>query len=566
MATDIPPHNLKEVAEACVHLLENPDATVRDLCKHVKGPDFPTDAEIITPKSEILAMYKSGSGSLRMRARWEKEDDDIIITALPYQVSGARVLEQIAQQMQAKKLPMVEDLRDESDHEFPTRLVITPRSNRVDADELMSHLFATTDLERSYRVNLNMIGLNGRPQVKGLRDLLAEWLQFRTETVRRRLQWRLDRVQARLHILEGLLAAYLNIDEVIRIIRREDEPKPVLMKRFKLSDAQAEAILELKLRHLAKLEEMKIRGEQAELSEERDQLEKTLASKARLKKLIGEEIRADAEKFGDGRRSPIKEREAAQAIDETALIPTEPVTVVLSRMGWVRAAKGHDIDPRSLSYKAGDEFLQAALGRSNQQALFLDSTGRSYTLPAHSLPSARGQGEPLTGRLNPPPGATFAGTLVGAGGDERCLVASSAGYGFVCRFEEMLSRNKAGKSILSVPKGSGVLPPLPLLAGDGAYVVAATAEGRMLMFPVADLPELSRGKGNKIIQVRAPDAISAWCVLPKGAALKLRSGQRHMTVKWGDLEHYRGARAQRGHVLPRGFRQVQQIEPVTGAE
>ncbi|HXG29873.1 MAG TPA: DNA topoisomerase IV subunit A [Nevskiales bacterium] len=565
MATDIPPHNLREVAGACVELLENPDASLRELMKHVKGPDFPTDAEIITPRSEIMQMYRDGTGSLRMRAKWEKEDDDIVITALPYQVSGARVLEQIAAQMQAKKLPMVEDLRDESDHENPTRLVITPRSNRVDVDELMKHLFATTDLERTYRVNLNLIGLNGRPQVKGLKALLLEWLEFRKATVKKRLQWRLDKVQARLHILEGLLIAYLNIDEVIRIIRREDEPKPVLMKRFKLSDAQAEAILELKLRHLARLEEMKIRGEQGELSQEKDFLEKTLGSSAKLKKLIGEEIRADAEKYGDKRRSPIVEREAAEAMDETALIPTEPVTVVLSKMGWVRAAKGHDIDPAGLSYKAGDEFLQAAKGRSNQQAIFLDSTGRSYTLPAHTLPSARGQGEPLTGRLAPPPGASFAGVIVSGGGEERCLVASRAGYGFVCRVEEMLSNKKAGKSLLNVPKGSGVLPPVPLPAGAGnPHVVAVSSAGRMLIFPVAELPELARGKGNKIMQLRGDETLCAWCVLPEGMALKLYSGQRHMTVKWADLALYHGARAQRGHVLPQGYRRVHHAEPESG--
>jgi topoisomerase-4 subunit A len=564
MATDIPPHNLREVAGACIELLENPDATMRDLMKHVKGPDFPTDAEIITPRSEIMQMYKDGNGSLRMRARWEKEDDDVVITALPYQVSGAKVLEQIAAQMQAKKLPMVEDLRDESDHENPTRLVITPRSNRVDVEELMKHLFATTDLERTYRVNINLIGLNGRPQVKNLKDLLTEWLEFRKTTVKKRLQWRLDKVDARLHILEGLLAAYLNIDEVIKIIRREDEPKPVLMKRFKLSDTQAEAILELKLRHLAKLEEMKIRGEQDELAQEKEQLEKILGSSARLKKLITEEIRADAEKYGDKRRSPIVEREAAEAMDETALIPTEPVTVVLSKMGWVRAAKGHDIDPASLSYKAGDEFLQAAKGRSNQQAIFVDSTGRSYTLPAHSLPSARGQGEPLTGRLSPPPGASFAGAIVGTGGEERCLLASRAGYGFVCKVEEMLSSKKAGKSMLNVPKGSGVLPPLPLPVITNPYLVAVTMEGRMLMFPVTELPELPRGKGNKIIQVRGEDCIAAWCVLPEGGALRLYSGQRHMTVKWADLAHYHGARAQRGLVLPQGYRRVHRIEAEGG--
>ena len=560
MATDIPPHNLKEIAAACLHLLENSGATVRELMKFVKGPDYPTDAEIITPRSEILAMYKFGNGSLRMRSKWEKEDDDIVVTALPYQVSGAKVLEQIAAQMQAKKLPMVDDLRDESDHENPTRLVITPRSNRVDVDELMKHLFATTDLERSYRINLNLIGLNGRPQVKNLKDLLGEWLQFRKSTVKKRLQWRLDKVDARLHILEGLLVAYLNIDEVIRIIRTEDKPKPVLMKRFKLSDAQAEAILELKLRHLAKLEEMKIRGEQDELSKEKAVIEKTLGSSARLKKLVGDEIRADAEAFGDKRRSPIVEREAAEAMDETALIPTEPVTVVLSKMGWVRAAKGHDVDATTLSYKAGDEFLHSAKGRSNQQAILVDSTGRGYSLPAHLLPSARGQGEPLTGRLSPPSGASFAGVIMGTVGDERCLLASRAGYGFVCRIEEMLSNKKAGKSLLKVPKGSGVLPPLRLPESNNPDLVAVTSEGRLLLFPVSELPEMARGKGNKIIQLYGDDHVVAWCVLPTGGLLRIYSGQRYMAVKWNDLEHYRGARAQRGHVLPQGYRRVQRVE------
>ncbi len=558
MATDIPPHNLREVAAACLHLLDDPDASVRDLCKYIKGPDFPTEAEIITPKSELVAMYKEGGGSLRMRARWEKEDDDLVITALPHQVSGAKVLEQIAGQMQAKKLPMVEDLRDESDHEHPTRLVITPRSNRVDVDELMQHLFATTDLERSYRVNLNLIGLNGRPQVKNLKDLLAEWLEFRKKTVRKRLQWRLDKVKSRLHILDGLLIAYLDIDEVIRIIRREDEPKAVLMKRFKLSDAQTEAILELKLRHLAKLEEMKIKSEQADLDRERGVLEKTLGSSAKLKKLVSDELRDDTERYGDPRRSPIVEREAAQALDETALVPTEPVTVVLSRMGWVRAAKGHEIDAVSLSYKTGDEFLQLAKGRSNQQAVFLDSSGRSYMLPAHTLPSARGQGEPLTGRLQPPPGAAFAGVLIGTGA-EQCVLGSGGGYGFICRLEDLLSRNKAGKGVLTNPQG-GVLPPLGIPGVEGQWLALATAEGRLLLFPLAELPVLPRGKGNKLIQVKAPDVIRAWAVLPEGGALKLYSGQRHLTLKWSDLQNYRGVRAQRGHVLPRGFRQVQQIE------
>jgi len=413
MATDIPPHNLREVAAACVHLLEEPDAGYKDLFKHIKGPDYPTEAEIITPKSEIRTIYETGNGSIRCRAKWESEDGDIVITALPYQVSGSKVMEQIAQQMQQKKLPMVEDLRDESDHENPTRLVIVPRSNRIDPVELMLHLFATTDLERSYRVNLNMIGLDGRPRVYNLKDMLKEWIKFRIETVRRRLTHRLERVTARLHILDGLLIAYLNLDEVIRIIRKEDEPKPKLIKRFKLTDTQAEAILETKLRHLAKLEEMKIRGEQDELTRERQHLEKTLKSARLLKQLVRDEILEDAQEFGDARRSPLIEREAAQQIDQTALLPTEPVTVILSEKGWVRAAKGHEMDARTLDYKSGDKFHQAARGKSNQFAVFIDSTGRTYSLPAHKLPSARGHGEPLSSSLNPPPGAGWAGVMMG---------------------------------------------------------------------------------------------------------------------------------------------------------
>ena len=407
MATDIPPHNLKEVASACVRLLESPKSTLADLCQHIKGPDFPTEAEIITPKKDILEIYQNGRGGIRQRAVYVVEDGAVIITALPYQVSGNKILEQIAAQMIAKKLPMVEDLRDESDHENPTRLVIMPRSNRVNIEELMAHLFATTDLERSYRVNMNMIGIDGRPQVKDLRSLLEEWLKFRTVTVRRRLQWRLDKVNKRLHILDALLIAFLNIDEVIAIIRENDKPKPVLMARFDITDVQAEAILELKLRHLAKLEEMKIRGEQNELAEERDYLEKILGSAKRLKTLIRKEIIADAEKYGDDRRSPIIERSAAQAISETALISSEAITVVLSAKGWVRSAKGHEIDAEKLNYKAGDAFQASATGKSNQMVVFLDSSGRAYTMPAHKLPSARGQGDPLSSYFTPTPGSHF---------------------------------------------------------------------------------------------------------------------------------------------------------------
>jgi topoisomerase-4 subunit A len=565
MATDIPPHNLREVAAACVRLLDEPKATVAQLCEHIQGPDFPTGAEIITPRSELLALYESGNGTFRARARFEVEDGEIVVTELPYQVSGAKVLEQIATQMRAKKLPMIEDLRDESDHEHPTRLVITPRSNRVDTDQVMAHLFATTDLERTYRVNLNVIARDGRPRVMGLRLLLEEWLSFRIDTVTRRLQFRLEKVSARLHILDGLLVAYLNLDEVIRIVRTEDEPKAVLMARFQLSEAQAEAILETKLRHLARLEEMKIRGEQGELAKERDQLEKLLGSKGKLRKLVREEIIADAEKYGDARRTRLVERAAAQAIDETELVASEPVTVVLSKSGWVRQAKGHEIDPRSLSYKTGDEYSVCARGRSTQLAVFLDSTGRAYSLLAHTLPSARGQGEPLSGRLDPPDGATFAGVLIGEP-EERCVLASSAGYGFIAKLADLHSRNRAGKAALNVPDGAAAIRPVPYSPADGVLLAALNSEGRLLVFPAADLPELPRGKGNKIFGISTrkslvePESLLAIATVGPGQTLRLLMGERHMGLTYRELGDYRGERGQRGAVLPRGWRKVEGLE------
>jgi topoisomerase-4 subunit A len=564
MATDVPPHNVREVAAACVRLLEEPKATLGDLCKHIKGPDFPTEAEIITAPSEIKAMYASGNGSLRMRARYEREDGNVIITALPYQVSASRVLEQIAAQMLAKKLPLVEDLRDESDHESPTRLVLVPRSNRVDMDQVMSHLFSTTDLERSYRVNMNVIGVNGRPQLKNLRDLLAEWLTFRIATVRRRLEYRLEKVQARLHVLEGYLTAFLNIDEVIAIIRSEDKPKPVLMERFELDDVQADAILDLKLRHLAKLEEMRIRGEQEELSAERQTLQKTLKDQRRLKRLVRDEIIADAELYGDERRSPIVQRDAAQAMDQTVLVPSEAVTVVLSERGWVRAAKGHDIDPLTLGYKSGDGFKACDRGRSNQSAVFLDSTGRSYTLPAHTLASARGQGEPLSGRVKPPTGAVFAGVMIGDV-EDRYLLASDAGYGFIARLGDLYSKNKAGKAVLTRPNNAGVLVPRPLRDNDDGWVAAVTSAGYLLVTELEELPLLARGKGLKIIQI-PPARLKAreeyvvdMAVLADGGQLTVHAGKRHVTLKASDLEHYQVGRGRRGRKLPRGLQRVERL-------
>ncbi len=564
MATDIPPHNLREVAAACAHLLEHPKASVEELCEHIQGPDYPTEAEIITPREEIRALYRKGHGSIRLRARYQRENGDIVITALPYQASGAKILEQIAAQMQAKKLPMVEDLRDESDHENPTRLVITPRSSRVDVEQLMAHLFATTDLERSYRVNLNIIGTDGRPRVHDLKTLLQDWLAFRTTTVRRRLQHRLDKIVQRLHILDGLLIAYLNIDEVIHIIRNEDEPKPVLMQRFALSDAQAEAILELKLRHLARLEEMKIRAEQDELGQERGQLEKTLGSQRRLRSLIRKEILADAEQFGDERRSPLVIREAAQALDATALIPSEPVTIVLSKKGWVRAAKGHEVDPSGLSYKSGDIFLAAAAGRSNQQAVFLDSSGRCYALPVHSLPSARSHGEPLSGRLKPPAGSSFQAVICGQETDLYVL-ASDAGYGFLCAYTDLLSRNKAGKAVLTVPAGAGVLPPQRVTDPDTEFLAVVSSSGHLLVFPLAELPRLGKGKGVKLMNIPAAKArsreeyLKAMTVLGLESKLAVYAGQRHCVLKGADLDHYLGERGRRGLKLPRGFQKVDRL-------
>jgi topoisomerase-4 subunit A len=566
MATDIPPHNLTEIAQACIHLLQNPKATLDEVMAIVPAPDFPTEADLITPSSEIRDIYEKGNGSVRLRACWKREDGDIVVHALPWQVSGAKILEQIAMQMRAKKLPLVADLRDESDHENPTRIVIVPRSNRVDAEQLMSHLFATTDLERSVRINLNVIGLDGRPGVKGLLSLLQEWLTYREQTVTRRLEHRLEKVRDRLHLLEGLMVAYLNLDEVIAIIRQNDEPKPLLMERFGLSDRQAEAILELKLRHLAKLEEFKIRGEQDELEKERDSLEKTLASKIRLRTLIRKEIEEEVAKHGDARRSRlVEDADSAQAIDLAALAPAEPITVVLSQRGWVRAAKGHEVDPGSLSYKSGDAFCAAAQGRSNQLAVFMDSTGRSYSVLTSSLPSARGQGEPLTGRLSPPSGAIFLAVVMGED-EDRYLVASDAGYGFVAKMVDLQSRNKAGKTLLTLPNGAQVLPLCKVSDIKSDRIAAVTNEGRMLVFALSELPEMARGKGNKIIGIPSAKVASreefviAVAVVPAGGKLVITSGKRNLTLKSSDLDHYVGERGRRGAKLPRGFQRVESME------
>ncbi|MFV8460198.1 DNA topoisomerase IV subunit A [Vibrio campbellii] len=565
MATDIPPHNVREIADATIKLIDSPKAELSEIMESVQGPDYPTEAEIISPKSDIEKIYKTGRGSIKMRAVWHKEGSDIVITALPHQVSGAKLLEQIANQMRAKKLPMVDDLRDESDHENPTRIVVVPRSNRIDCDQLMSHLFASTDLEKNFRVNLNMIGLDSRPQVKGLVQILKEWIEFRRTTVRRRLQHRLDKVLARLHILEGLLVAYLNLDEVIEIIRTEDDPKAVLMERFGITEIQADAILDTKLRHLAKLEEMKIRGEQDELEKEREKLEKLLGSERRLNTLIKKEIQADAEKYGDDRRSPLVERAEAKAMTERDLVPSEPITVVLSEKGWIRHAKGHEVDAEGLNYKSGDKFLASAKGKSNQQAVFLGSDGRSYSLESHSLPSARSQGEPITGRLNISAGTSIRQVVMGED-DQLWLVGSDAGYGFVCKGSDLLSKNKSGKALVNLPQSSEVMAPSPIADLESNQILAITNQGRMLLFPIKDLPQLSKGKGNKIINIPSAKAkereefVSHLMAIPENATLTIYAGKRKLGLKPADLENFRGERGRRGGLLPRGLQRVTRID------
>ncbi len=567
MSTDVPPHNLNEVASALVHLIDNPKATIANLMKHIKGPDYPTGGELVSSVADIREIYETGGGTLRLRASYKMEGSDIVVTSLPHQISGAKLQEQIAAQMRAKKLPQVDDLRDESDHEERTRLVISKKRG-VDVDQLMSHLFSTTSLERTVRVNMNIIGLDGRPRLFNLLEILKEWLKFRKDTVTNRLQHRLQIVNERLHILDGLLVAYLSIDEVIAIIREEDEPKSVLMKRFKLSDIQAEAILNLRLRNLAKLEEMKIRGEQDELNDERDVIEKILNSSARMKTLIKKEILEDAQAYGDDRRTLIVEREAAQALDETQLVASEPVTVVLSQAGYARAAKGHEIDPATLNYRSGDVFLASAQGRSNQQAMFIDSTGRVYSVIAGTLPSARGQGEPLSSRFKPPDGAAFCGAMIGPS-EQKYLLASDAGYGFITTLGDLVSRNKAGKAILKVaPNGKAVVPS-PVPADTECLIAAVSSIGRLLLFEMEELPELAKGKGNKLINIPGPkyksgeETMVAATVVPEEGFLQVYTGSRMMTIKWNDLDDYYGDRALRGSMLPKGWRKVERLEGVS---
>ncbi len=565
MTTDILPHNIGEVVDACIHLIDHPKAKIEDLCEHVLGPDFPTGAEIINPRAEIVEAYRTGLGNIRMRASYEYDNGDIIITALPYQVSTGRVIEQIAGLLQAKKLPMVGDIRDESDHEDPIRLRVIPRSNRVDKDALMSHLLATTELEKTFRLNLNVIGLNRRPQTLGLAELLRQWLEFRRQTVVKRLNHRLEKIKERLHVLEGLLVVYLHLDEVIRIIRRSDEPEKELMRRFKLSAAQVEAILQIRLRQLARLEELKLKKEKSELEAEKREIEEVLASELRLKRLLKKELQADAEKFGDPRRTRIVERKEAQAIKEKDLAPADPVTVVLSANGWVRAARGHDIDPESLAYKPGDSFLSAARGKSNQLAVFLDTAGRTYSLEAHSLPSARGQGEPITARFALPPGARFVSVAIGPENQQQVL-ASDFGYGFVTDLANLQSKNQKGKAMLKVPEGGNALPSLAVEDAGRQHLAAFSSAGYLLVTALKELPVLPKGKGNKIIQIPRKKLLGREEVLkhlvvfdPKDS-LVITSGRRTFKLTPEVLKDYLAERGRRGKKLPRGFRSVDRVE------
>jgi len=571
MATDIPPHNLNEVVKACIKILEEPKVSLEELYKIIPGPDYPTQAEIISSEDELKEIYKTGRGAVKMRATYEVEDGEIVIIALPHQTSSSKILEQIASQMESKKLPMIVDLRDESDEQNPTRLILVPKSNRVDKDAVMNHLFATTDLQKNYRVNMNLIGLNGKPQTRDIKLVLKEWLSFRTKTVTRRLQYRLDWVLDRLHILEGLLVVFLNIDEVIKIIRNEDEPKKVLQKKFKLSVIQVDAILEIRLRQLAKLEEIKIKEEQGNLDSERKELEKLLGSKARLKTLIKKELKADAEIYGDDRNSQIVFREEAEAFDESELISSDPVTVILSERGWIRAAKGHDIEAQSLNYREGDRFFASAKGRNNENAVFLDSKGKAYTLPCHSLPSARGQGEPLSGRINAESGETFAGVVSGKL-DSKVVLASSAGYGFTANLGDLQTKNKSGKAAIRVNENVKVLDPRSIQNVDEDLLAAITNQGRMLVFPLSELPQLTKGKGNKIIGIpkanfdSGEEFLKEIAVLGEGRELKLISGKRHFSIKAKDIENFIGNRGRRGNFLPKGFRNVDGIEVIATKE
>ena len=556
MATDIPPHNLREVIKGTIALIRNPNLTDEKVAEYIPAPDLPTKAEIITPPEELLKIQITGRGSYRTRAIYKIEKNEIVITELPYQVSGSKVITQIADQMQAKKLPLVSDLRDESDHKNPTRLVVVLRSNRIDAEAVMSHLFATTDLESSYRVNMNMIGADGRPQVKSIRRILLEWIETRKNTVTRRLQYHLNKIEKRLHILQGLIIAFLNIDEVIKIIREEDQPKPVLMDRFNIDEIQAEAILELKLRHLAKLEEMEMRREQEELEARAAVIREQLDNPESLKSLIIDELKEDAKKFGDDRRSPIVLRSEAQAISEQDLMPAEAVTVVLSEAGWIRSAKGHEVEAENLNFRAGDQYLSHAQGKSNQKVYILDETGRSYALAINSLPSARGLGEPLSSKLSPANGVGFIQLIIGEN-DHEIIAVSSNGYGFKSTAKQLDTNAKAGKTFLTVADNAKAMP--LLMIENYTHLAILSSAGRLLLIDLSELPVLNKGKGNKLIQLEDKEQILSMTTVGLNEIIQVLAGNQQLKLKGEDLQKYVGKRASKGHLLPRGYQKANRL-------
>ncbi|MCP3944943.1 MAG: DNA topoisomerase IV subunit A [Desulfobacteraceae bacterium] len=566
MATSMLPHNLREVAKALIHLIENEDADLSAICKYIKGPDFPTDAEIITPSAEIRQMYADGKGRIKMRATYQIEDGEIIFCALPFHASTEKIYEQIAAQIEAKKLPMVGDIRDESDHEEPTRLVVIPRSNKINHEALVDHLFASTDLEKSYSVNMNMIGINGRPEVKNLLTLLSEWLEFRADTVEKKLKFQLEKILARLHILKGFQIAYLNIDHVIQIIRNSDTPKKELIRAFDLSQIQATAILEIRLRQLARLEERKILSEIKELETQRKILEKLLGSKKAFKAYMIEEIRSDAKKYGDKRRSPIRERKEAEAFSVTDVMDIEPVTVILSQNGWVRSAKGHDIDPSKVKFKSGDNLMSFLRTRSDKPVVFLDNYGRSYVLFSHALPSARSNGEPLTGHLSLQPDTSIQ-FMLSQEKNDHFLMGSDNGYGFIIKFSDFLTTYKNGKAVISIKNGFNLLAPEPILDLETDRIVAVTNQGQLLIFPINQLPKLKKGQGNKIINIpkkqlnsNDPEKLKLLKILPLNSNLVIHSGKHFLRLNPGNQIDYTGMRGYRGKKLPRGYQVVDKIE------
>jgi len=562
MATDVPPHNLGEVVAACVHLLDNPQASVAELCAHLPGPDYPGGAEIITSATDLQHIYQTGNGSVRARALFNREANQIVITALPHQVSPSKVIDQIAAQMRAKKLPWLDDVRDESDHANPVRVVLLLRSNRVDVQSLMGHLFATTDLEKSYRVNLNVIGIDGRPQVKNLKILLTEWLHFRTNTLTRRLHYRLQQLNRRLHLLEGMLIAFDHLDQVIAIIRNEEKPRPLLIERFQLSPTQADAILETRLRQLAHLEETQLQREQEKLSAEQQKITKLLDNPKQINRVIRNELITDAKKFGDARRCFIVERPAAQALDESALQSSEPLTIILSEKGWVRAAKGHELDTSSLSWREGDRLLSAVHSRSTWPVAFIDNQGRSYSALANTLPSARGNGEPLTGRFTLSPGSRFV-AMSSAEKTTKIVLASSYGYGFITTFGNLISRHKAGKALLKLSSGAQILPPIVLETIQNTRLVTVNNNGMLLAINATSLAEMERGKGQAIMRLSQNELFTEYLLtltaITAQQTLVIYSGQRSMRLSFSDLERYLDP-THYGRLLPRGWQKVERLE------